>query len=150
MDHEVFFENLGKEADEGKRFYKLLPAFKAIQSLQSKTEFHVLAMLINEADGSKTCLTHKEVLQRQKKYESVLNHPEVTPCPDLHKLAVDAIPDAENLCRFIYIGRGLLHHKETVKQACCWTQHHNARTSQLCHRAALGRCTLSEGVSVAD
>lgn len=46
-------------------------------------------MPINKADG-KRCLTQEEVLQRWKKYESALNHPGATPCPDLHAWAVDA------------------------------------------------------------
>lgn len=62
MPPEAYFENLTKEAEEGRRPNKFRQAFKAIQSFRSKNELFAGSLLTNKADG-KTYFIQEEVLQ---------------------------------------------------------------------------------------
>jgi len=91
-DHEAFLNRLAHEAQEGLRNNNLHPAYRSIKLLSGK-EGPSAPAPVERLDGS-ACSSSTEILQRwQEHYQSVLNFPLATACPDLVALAGSSLPD---------------------------------------------------------
>src|SRR5277367_1491536 len=95
-DRKRYFNQLADEAEEGLNNNQLKGAYRAIKQISGRASASQQCP-INKADGQ-PCASKEETLARwQEHYETMLNHPPATACPDLDREASSA-SEAPEVC----------------------------------------------------